>query len=134
MNRLKYIFFPAVMLLQAASGCNSTDSERFNEQLDYYMFSSTTSVLEAHGASQIADTGTSAFRCPSISGMRAESDLTVFYASANAPTPSFSLTTTAGIRGDTSGGIGISLSNLPLGMLDIYERCNSSSYEKLMTA
>ena len=134
MNRRLLLYPLALALLLPEICCNSTDNERFSGQLEYFIFGSTTSVLEAHGASKVSNTSTNAFRCPSISGMSSESDLTVFYASANAPTPSFSLTTVAGIRGDTSGGIGISLSNLPLGMLDIFERCNSTSYEKLMTA
>ena len=131
---MKHFRIPAILLAIITASCNSTEGERFNKQQDYYTFSSTTSTLTAHGASLVDDIGTSAFRCPSISGMSSESNLAVFYAQANAPTPSFTLETVAGIRGDSGGGVGISLRDMPLGMLDIYERCNSTSYEKLMTA
>lgn len=116
------------------SGCNSTDSERFNNQVEDYVFSSTTSVLIAYGASQIQNDSVSAFRCPSVSRMRSEANLAVFYAQANGPAPHFTLDTVNGIRGDSNGGFGISIKDLPIGMLDIFERCHSSSSERLVTA
>ncbi len=114
--------------------CNSTDSERFNDQRESYIFDSTSTTLTAFGASKTDDDANSNFRCPSVSGMSGETSLTVFSAKANAPLPHFTLKTIPGIRSDAAGGIGISLSELPVGMLDIYQRCNSTTSEKYVTS
>ncbi|MBO4351237.1 MAG: hypothetical protein J6A01_09875 [Proteobacteria bacterium] len=115
------------------AACNSSDGERFSTQEDAYTFESTSSKLIAYGASQIEDDSLDVFRCPAVSEMSGENNLTVFNAQANAPFPHFTLETIQGIRGDTDGAIGISLHNLQTTLFDLYERCNSTSYERLST-
>lgn len=120
-------------ILSINTACNSSDGERFSTQEDAYTFESTSSKLIAYGASQIEDDSLDVFRCPAVSGMSGENNLTVFNAQANAPFPHFTLETIQGIRGDTDGAIGISLHNLQTTLFDLYERCNSTSYERLST-
>ena len=115
-------------------GCNSTEGERFTEQEGFYVFASNSSTLKAYGAGRTEKTSGTVFRCPAVSGMAAESSLTVFKAKAHGALPHFTLDTIPGIRGDAQGGIGISLSELPAGLLDMYEKCHSASYEKLTTS
>ena len=114
--------------------CNSTDGNRFSEQEGYDLFASNSSTLKAFGASRIERESDRVFRCPSVSGMGSETSLTVFKAKAHGAMPHFTLDTIPGIRSDAQGGIGISLEGLPVGVLDIYEKCHASSYEKLTTA
>lgn len=128
-----FIALSSVVFLFTIAACNSNENERFNDQEDSYLFESTTSTLMAHGASKLEDDG-SMFRCPTVSGMSSESSLTVFKARANAPLPHFTLSSIANVRSDASGGFGISLADFPVGLLDIYQRCNSTSYEKLTTS
>ena len=129
-NRTVYLL---IAILLATAACNSADGERFSNQTGDYMFVSTTSMLMAYGASHVDNDSASAFRCPSLSGMRNETGLTVFYAQANGITPHFAIDSVNGLRGDANGGFGISLVDLPVGMLDIYERCHASTSERLLT-
>ena len=114
--------------------CNSDSGSRFEEQKNSYTFSSTSSVLTAYGASSVKEDTSVSFRCPTASNMSSETDLTIFHARANSPLPVFTLDTIAGIRSDATSGYGISLSHFPVGMLDIYQRCNSNTQEKLLTS
>lgn len=114
--------------------CNSDIGNRFDTQKNNYAFSSTTSELTAYGASSVDNNYNVSFRCPVASNMSSETDLTIFYTRANSPLPVFKLSTIAGIRSDTTSGYGISLADFPVGMLDIYQKCNSNTQEKLLTS
>ncbi len=124
--------FAPILASASLLACNSSDGERFNEQKDSYIFSSTSTTITAFGASRIEDD--SPFRCPSVSGMSSESNIAYFPVRANAPLPQFAVKTVPGVRADTQGGIGISMSDMPIGLLDIYFRCNSTSSERLTNA
>lgn len=89
--------------------------------------------MTAYGATYIA-AETERFRCPSISGISSSNNVTVFTAQASAPTPHFTLESSFGIRGDTAGGFAVSLSAFPIGLLDIYMRCNSSPTDRYVTS
>ncbi len=129
-----FFYFVVVCSLAAASfACNSTSNDRFNNQQDSYVFETTSSKLSAYGASSIDGDDSTGFRCPAVSGMSSESNVTVFHARANANYPHFTLRTISGIRGDSQGGFGISMMDLPVGLLDIYQRCGIVSQEKLTT-
>ncbi len=134
---MKYSLFSVAAFLPLCliclQACNSDSSNRFEAQKNSFSFSSTSSVLTAYGASKIEDDSTVSFRCPTESEMSSESDLTIFYARANSQLPVFTLDTIPGIRSDTTSGFGISLSQFPIGMLDIYQKCNSTTQEKLLT-
>ena len=123
----------AIGLLVGAMACNATDQERFSSQQSYRQMSQTTSTLTAYGATYIA-AETERFRCPSISGISSSNNVTVFTAQASAPTPHFTLESSFGIRGDTAGGFAVSLSEFPIGLLDIYMRCNSSPTDRYVTS
>ena len=134
MKTLKRVIFP-ILLGSPLMACNSTDGERFTDEENSYIFASNNSVLNAFGASRIEDPPSNdVFRCPAVSEMSSESSLTVFHAKAQGPLPHFTLYSIPGIRSDALGGVGISLQDLPIGLLDIYQRCNSTSYEKLTTS
>lgn len=115
------------------AACNATDQERFSSQQSYVQISQTTSTLTAHGATYVK-TDTERFRCPTISGISSSNDVTVFSVQANAPTPHFTLESSFGIRGDTTGGFAVSMSEFPIGLLDIYMRCNSSPSDRYVTS
>ena len=130
LNKSIYIIASVAFLC----GCNTTDVERFLAQEERYVLSLTTSTLTAYGATQIEDSGEDIFRCPSVSGMASESGLTVFRARAHVPYPHFTLSSAHGIRSDATGAIAVSLSDFPVGLLDIYERCNSTASERYVTS
>lgn len=113
--------------------CNSSDSERYTNQLDYTTASQTTSVLTSFGATRVWGS-TDFFRCPTVSGITSSNNFTVFSAQAIAPLPHFTLESTLGIRSDSSGGFAISLSQFPIGLLDVYKRCNASPSEQFLTS
>ena len=117
-----------------SGGCNSVDGTRFNDQEAYYTLSSGSMTLTAYGASSTHDDTTKSFRCPSVSGMSRETNVSSFELRANSLTPHFVLDTINGIRSDTASPVGISLSNLPMGMLDIYKRCQATSSEQYVIA
>lgn len=134
MLRSRKKYYVCLLSMIGLCGCNSTEGERFNEQKDYYNFTSNTSTLNVYGASRTIENNNDVFRCPVISGMATETNLTVFQAKAHGALPHLTLKTIPGIRSDAQGGIGISIKDLPAGLLDIYEKCNSTSYERLMTS
>lgn len=123
----------AILLAGALAACNATDVERFKTQRASYIFASTTSTLTAYGADML-ETEELHFRCPSISGMSSDSLVTPTYLRANAPLPNITIKTIQGVRSDAQSAFGFSLSNLPAGMFDIYQRCNASSTEKYVTS
>ena len=128
-------FLAIAAAIALATACNSIDNERFNEQKESYIFESTTSRLVAFGAGKIeSESDNAMFRCPTVSGMSNESSLTVFQARANAPLPHFTVHTVASVTSAMQGGFGFSLADFPIETLDVYERCNASSFEKLVTA
>ncbi len=129
MRKWVMMFFAAAALC----GCNSADGTRFSDQLDYYVLSSTAMTLTAFGASSPDDDMTQAFQCPAASGMSRESNITLFEVRANTLTPHFMLDTTQGIRSDTANAVGISISNIQMGMLDVFKRCQSTSSEQYVT-
>lgn len=114
--------------------CNSSSDERFIEQESSYVLSLTTSELKAYGASAIDDNSGELFRCPSVSEMSSESDIAIFRGRADALLPSFTLESVNGIRSDASGGVAISLTEVPIGMLDIYMRCNRTLTDRYATS
>ncbi len=128
---LKIAPFSAVLTVFCA--CNPTASERFAQQTEYTAATQTTSTLTAYGASRI-DALSDRFRCPSVSGIASSNNVTVFSARANASMPYFALESAFGIRSDASGGFAVSLSEFPAGLLDIYERCNSTPTERFVTS
>ena len=124
----------AIFLFAATlAACNATDGERFNTQKYDYVFATISSTLTAYGASFISAPDAH-FRCPAISGMSADPSVMASYARANAPLPNFTLSSVKGMRSDAMGAFGISLSDLPAGLLDIYQRCNASSTERYVTS
>ena len=122
----------ALLLADALPACNATDGERFKSQKNTYIFETTTSTLTANGASV---TGFELnFRCPSITGMSSDTVALATTMRANAPLPNLTLQSIQGIRSDTLGAFGFSISGLPTSLLDIYQRCNASSTEKYVTS
>lgn len=125
------------MVLWAAlsgTGCGSGDGSRFAEQLDYYTLGSNSMMLTTYGASSPSDSYTSSFRCPSVSGLSRDANVSVMHVRANMHQPMFMLTSSQGIRSDTASSVGVSVGELPMGMLDIYKRCQSTSSEQYVTA
>lgn len=114
--------------------CNTTDGARFSDQTKDYVFASTSTHLTAYGAYRIEDSEGEVFRCPSISGLGRESDMTSFHARATSANPSFSIESIQGVRGDSSNPLGIALYDLPMGLLDVYQRCASGASEKYVTS
>ena len=116
-------------------GCGSSEGSRFSEQLEYFTLGSTSMMLTAYGASSPSDSMNNyAFRCPSVSGLSRDSNVSVMRVRANMNQPVFMVTSSLGIRSDTASSVGVSMSEFPLGMLDIYKRCQSTSSEQYVTA
>lgn len=131
---IEYGIYNIIAVILFFNACNASDGERFTRQEAYYTLDLTTSTLTAYGASRPSVVEEEAFRCPTVSGMSSESNLTVFSVQAHALLPHFTLSSALGIRSDAQGGIGISIKNFPVGLLDIYRRCNASSTERLSTS
>jgi hypothetical protein len=134
--RTKPFYLLAVIILLFSIiifACNTKDGTRFLEQEELYIFEASSMRLVAHGATRIEDASQTAFRCPSSSGMGRDSDVSVFYAQAQSPSPHFELTANFGVRSDIAPTLGVSLSQLPMGVLDLYEVCDAVSSEKYLT-
>ncbi|MCL2324943.1 MAG: hypothetical protein FWC40_00350 [Proteobacteria bacterium] len=131
MNRLVFLLCLVSCLLCA---CNFDVGSRFQEQEADYVFTSNSTTLTAYGATRIAGKTDQAYRCPAVSGLNRDSDVSVFFATAHSLLPHFTIESIQGIRSDTAPTVGVSLSNLPMGMLDIYRRCNASSQERFVTS
>jgi len=98
------------------------------------VFTSGSTTLTAYGATRIAGTADQVYRCPAVSGLNRDSDVSAFFAAAHSLSPHFTVESIHGIRSDTAPTLGISLSNLPMGMFDVYRRCNASFQERFVTS
>ena len=115
-------------------GCGSSEGSRFSEQLEYFTLGASSMVLTAYGASTPTDNNTYVFRCPSVSGLSRDASVSVMHVRANMNLPFFTLNSSLGIRSDSASSVGVSMQELPLGMLDIYKRCQSTSSEQYVTS